>query len=29
MGVEALKEAIDHPVANIMLAGVQEWREPK
>lgn len=29
MGVEALKEAIDNPVANIMLAGVQEWRAPK
>ncbi len=29
MGVEALKEAIDHPVANVLLAGVQEWKEPK
>ncbi len=29
MGVEVLKEAIDHPVANVLLAGVQEWKEPK
>lgn len=26
MGVEALKEAIDHPVANILLAGAEEWK---
>lgn len=29
MGVEALKEAIDHPVANVLVAGAQEWKEPK
>lgn len=29
MGVEALKEAIDHPLANVLVAGVQEWKEPK
>lgn len=26
MGVEALKEAIDHPLANVLVAGVQEWK---
>jgi Protein of unknown function (DUF2690) len=29
MGVEALKEAIDHPLANILCAGVEKWREPQ
>jgi predicted Mrr-cat superfamily restriction endonuclease len=29
MGVEALKEAIDHPLANVLVAGVQEWKELK
>lgn len=28
MGVEALKEAIDHPLANVLVAGVQEWKKP-
>jgi len=26
MEVEALKEAIDHPLANVLVAGVQEWK---
>jgi hypothetical protein len=26
MGVEALKEAIDHPLANVLVAGAQEWK---
>ncbi|NER52240.1 MAG: hypothetical protein F6J92_37480 [Symploca sp. SIO1A3] len=29
MGIEALKEAIDHPVANILCRGLEQWRESK
>ena len=28
MGVEAFMEAIDHPVANVLRAGVEKWKEP-
>lgn len=28
MGVEALMEAIDHPVANVLRAGVEAFKEP-
>ena len=27
-GTEAFKEAINHPVANILVAGFQGWIEP-
>ncbi|NEQ66703.1 MAG: pentapeptide repeat-containing protein [Symploca sp. SIO2D2] len=29
MGIEALQEAIDHPLANILCRGLEEWRESK
>ncbi|MEG3908623.1 hypothetical protein QT979_09710 [Microcoleus sp. w2-18bC1] len=28
MGIEALKEAINHPLANILCAGIEGFREP-
>ena len=28
MGIEAFMEAIDHPVANVLRAGIEAYREP-
>ena len=28
MGIEALMEAIDHPVANVLRAGIEAFKEP-
>lgn len=29
MGVEAFREFIDHPVVNVLLAGIEKWKESK